>query len=177
MSIALPENRGFAKPYLVAMWITLALAVEFDLRVQWPNDLVLNGKKVCGVLTEIVDGVPVIGFGFNIGRMTFPPEITHRASSFLNEGREVGTAVEVLERVVLMLTELEPAPESWSAMAEKWSAFDDTKGKLFRLQDGRLGTAEGISELGELIWNAHGHFEMVTCADALWGFNCEIETN
>lgn len=176
-SIALPEYRGFANSYLVAMWITLALAVEFDLRVQWPNDLVLNGKKVCGVLTEIVDGIPVIGFGLNIGRMAFPPEIAQRASSFFNEGREVGTPVDVLERIVLMLSELGPVPESWSAMAEKWSAFDETKGKMFRLQDGRLGVADGISELGELIWNEHGHIEMVTCADALWGFNREIETN
>ncbi len=177
VSIALPEYKGLSKPYLIGMWFCLALAQEFDLRVQWPNDLVIDRKKVCGVLTEVVDGVPVIGFGINVGRMSFPPEIAHRASSLANENRLVGTPVEVFERIILMVNSLAPVPSSWAEMAEAWNMVDETKGKIFKLQDGRIGIAEGISNQAELIWNHHGNFEMVTCADALWGFNHAFETN
>jgi BirA family biotin operon repressor/biotin-[acetyl-CoA-carboxylase] ligase len=177
VSIAFPEYRGFAKPYLISMWICLAIAEEFDLGIQWPNDLVLNRKKVCGVLTEVVEGVPVVGFGINVGRMNFPIEIADRASSLANEGRLVGTPIEVLERIILKINEIEPVPQNWQGMDEKWRRFDETPGKIFKLQDGRVGVAEGISEDGELIWNNHGEYEMVTCADALWGFNSIVETN
>lgn len=177
VSIALPEYRTFANQYLIGMWICLGLAQEFDLRVQWPNDLVLNGKKVCGVLTEVIEGVPVIGFGINVGIMTFPDEISGRATSLANEGRLIGTPIEVFERVLLRMTELEEVPESWSQMAGKWQEYDCTPGKIFKLQDGRVGVGESISDQGELIWNAHGHIELVTCADALWGFNNVLETD
>jgi biotin-[acetyl-CoA-carboxylase] ligase BirA-like protein len=177
VSVALPSYRTFAKPYLIGMWICLALATEFDLKVQWPNDLVLNGKKVCGVLTEVIDGVPVVGFGINVGVMTFPKEITERATSLANEGRLVGTSVEMMERVVLMLNELAEVPTSWSEIAPRWSAFDATPGKVFKLQDGRVGIAESISDEGELVWNHDGTRELVTCADALWGFNLVAEAD
>ncbi len=171
VSMAVPEYVGLERPYLIGMWICLALAKEFDLKVQWPNDLVLNGRKVCGVLTEIVDGVPVVGFGINVGKMNFPVEIADRASSLANEGRMVGTAIEVFERVVLMIYELAPVPFHWSEMAAEWMSLDETPGKVFKLQDGRIGAADGISEDGELIWNSGGEAELVTCADALWGLN------
>jgi BirA family biotin operon repressor/biotin-[acetyl-CoA-carboxylase] ligase len=177
VSIALPEYKEFAKPYLIGMWFCLALAQEFDLRVQWPNDLVIDRKKVCGVLTEVIEGVPIIGFGINVGLMNFPTEIAYRASSLANEGRLIGTPVEVFERIILMLNSLGPVPSTWAEMAENWNLIDETKGKIFKLQDGRMGIAEGVSNQAELIWNDHGKFEMVTCADALWGFNKDFETN
>lgn len=175
VSICLPSYKGFERPYLIGMWICLALAAEFDLRVQWPNDLVLNRRKVCGVLTEIIDGVPVVGFGLNVGPMTFPVEIASRASSLANEGRMEGSAEDVFQRIMLRLRGLEPVPMTWQEIAVQWHSRDETKGKIFKLQDGRIGAAEGISEGGELIWNDHGTIELVTCADALWGFNLKVE--
>jgi hypothetical protein len=62
-------------------------------------------------------------------------------------------------------------PESWDDMSVKWRQLDETKGKIFKLQDGRIGIAEGVSDDAELIWNDQGQYEKVTCADALWGFN------
>ena len=169
VSIAFPEYQGSAKPHLISIWICLALAEEFDLRVQWPNDLVLNHKKVCGVLTEVIEGIPIVGFGMNVGLMSFPDELKPRASSLRNEGLRVGTPVEVLERIIRKIHELEGVPSQWGGLDEKWRKFDETLGKLFRLQDGRTGIADGVSEDGELIWNDRGDYEIVTCADALWG--------
>jgi BirA family biotin operon repressor/biotin-[acetyl-CoA-carboxylase] ligase len=176
VSIALPEYRNWQRPYLIGMWVSLGIAELLDLRVQWPNDLVLNRKKVCGVLTEVIEGIPVIGFGINIGEMVFPEEIRRRASSLRNEGRVAGTPIQLFEQIIQMLNNLEPMPETWDDMSGKWRQFDETKGKIFKHQDGRVGIAEGVSEDAELIWNDHGHFEKVTCADALWGFNVDFQT-
>lgn len=177
ISIAFPNYRGFAKPYLIGMWICIALAEEFDLRLQWPNDLVLDRKKVCGVLTEVIDDVPIVGFGINIGPMSFPQDIAYRATSLANEGREVGSVSDVFDQILAMLNRLDEVPPTWREMAEKWRDLDETKGKIFRLQDGRIGIAEGVSDEAELVWNSDGTFEMITCADALWGINHAIETS
>ncbi len=58
--------------------------------IKWPNDLVLHGKKICGILTEMgaePDRISyvVIGLGFNLNRMTFEKEIEDMASSIRKE--------------------------------------------------------------------------------------------
>ncbi len=54
--------------------------------IKWPNDIVLNGKKVCGILTEMsmkqtqIDYV-IIGVGINVNKQKFPIEIVDKATS------------------------------------------------------------------------------------------------
>lgn len=66
-----------------------------DTRIKWPNDLVISGKKVCGILTEMeLDGAKighvVIGVGINANINTFPEELVDKATSLLAEcGKEV----------------------------------------------------------------------------------------
>ena len=63
--------------------------------IKWPNDLVIHGKKVCGILTEM--GVEMdrldyvaIGIGINVNRMDFDPGIAAHASSVRREsGRQI----------------------------------------------------------------------------------------
>ncbi len=75
-----------------------ALAVTAGLRsatgrpvgIKWPNDIVMNGKKICGILTEMsaqVDYVNhiVIGIGINVHNESFPGEIAHMATSLYLE--------------------------------------------------------------------------------------------
>ena len=58
--------------------------------IKWPNDLVLNGKKVCGILTEMkmeeadIRHV-VVGMGFNVNQEAFPKELEQKATSLLLE--------------------------------------------------------------------------------------------
>ena len=66
-----------------------------DYQIKWPNDIVLGGKKICGILTEMsadMDRVHYIipGIGFNLNRTDFDPSIRHMASSvYLETGREI----------------------------------------------------------------------------------------
>ncbi|MBE5957014.1 MAG: biotin--[acetyl-CoA-carboxylase] ligase [Lachnospiraceae bacterium] len=65
-----------------------------DCQIKWPNDLVLAGKKVCGILTEMstgADGIQyvIVGIGINVNRSIFPEDIAHMASSIeKGQGRE-----------------------------------------------------------------------------------------
>ena len=80
--------------------VATARAVEevsgADVKIKWVNDLYLNDKKICGILTEAGLGAEagrleyaVVGIGVNTGRMVFPPELREIATSVGNEtGKE-----------------------------------------------------------------------------------------
>ena len=76
--------------------VAAARAVEkvsgADVKIKWVNDLYLNGKKICGILTEagMEQGTgrlayAVVGIGINAGKMDFPPELRNIATSVANE--------------------------------------------------------------------------------------------
>lgn len=50
-----------------------------DLR--WPNDVLLNGKKVAGVLVQLQEGAVIAGIGINVRQISFPPELQRTATS------------------------------------------------------------------------------------------------
>lgn len=62
--------------------------------IKWPNDLVLNGKKLCGILTEMILEAEyiqyvVVGVGLNVNQREFPEELRQRATSLrLETGRD-----------------------------------------------------------------------------------------
>nr|WP_297394969.1 biotin--[acetyl-CoA-carboxylase] ligase [uncultured Peptostreptococcus sp.] len=63
-------------------------------QIKWPNDLVLNGKKIAGILTEMraeIESISyiVVGIGVNVGPKTFDQSIANVATSLANEGYEV----------------------------------------------------------------------------------------
>lgn len=58
--------------------------------IKWPNDIVINGKKICGILTEMsaeMDSINhiVIGIGINVNNPEFPEDIRQVATSALLE--------------------------------------------------------------------------------------------
>lgn len=78
--------------------------------IKWPNDVVIDGRKICGILTEMsaeVDGVHyiVIGTGINTNVDSFPDEIKDVATSLkIQLGHPVDRA-EVLVRVIELFEE------------------------------------------------------------------------
>ena len=61
-----------------------------DFQIKWPNDIIINGKKICGILTEMslemseIDYV-IVGIGWNLNRTEFDEDIKSMASSVLLE--------------------------------------------------------------------------------------------
>ncbi|SHJ94444.1 biotin--[acetyl-CoA-carboxylase] ligase [Hespellia stercorisuis] len=92
MSILLrPDMEPSKAPMLtLVMAVSVAQAVceteGVDTLIKWPNDIVVNGKKVCGILTEMSTEVDfinhvVIGVGINVNTGAFPEEIAQKATS------------------------------------------------------------------------------------------------
>lgn len=96
--------------------VAVARAVErvsgIPAQIKWVNDIFLNKKKVCGILTEAgIDAengrleYAVLGIGVNVGKMEFPEELKEIATSVSNEcGYEV--VKEVLIEEILKELEL-----------------------------------------------------------------------
>jgi len=56
--------------------------------IKWPNDIVLNGKKIGGTLTEIIDKTVILGIGVNLNIRDFPDELEAIASSVFLETKK-----------------------------------------------------------------------------------------
>lgn len=72
--------------------------------IKWPNDLIINGKKVCGILTELSAEIErvnyiVVGIGINVKSIEFDNEISKVATSIFKEGYEV-TRVDIVKNIL-----------------------------------------------------------------------------
>lgn len=126
--------------------------------VKWPNDLILGGRKVCGILTESAfrpDGQPdwvIVGIGVNVSQTAadFSPDVAAMATSL---SAELGHSVSrdaLAQALVRHLAELHdkilPDPAGWR---EDYCTRCVNIGQRVRLTCGgtaRTGTAEGIDQ-------------------------------
>ncbi len=130
--------------------------------IKWPNDIVINGKKVCGILTEMSTEIQwinhvVIGVGINVNTEYFPEELTETATSiYLESGgkqQRSGLIAEVLkqfERYYAMFLET----GNLSAMQEEYNRLLVNRNREVKvLEPGNEynGYAIGINETGELL--------------------------
>lgn len=64
-----------------------------ECKIKWPNDIVVNGKKVCGILTEMsaeLDRINyvILGIGVNVNTKSFPTELSHATSLSIAGGKD-----------------------------------------------------------------------------------------
>jgi BirA family biotin operon repressor/biotin-[acetyl-CoA-carboxylase] ligase len=117
--------------------------------VKWPNDVLLDGRKVAGILVEArpQDGWAVLGIGVNVAVdvADLPPELRDRAATLgrAPEGVEAALA-ELLDHLAARLAE--PAAATLSAMR----ARDALRDQPVRWADGS-GTGAGIDDSGALL--------------------------
>lgn len=89
MSVILrPKNTS-----LVAIAAGVAVCETLNMHgilsgIKWPNDILLNRKKIGGILTEIVDDTVILGIGINLNIRKFPEELKDIASSVLLETKK-----------------------------------------------------------------------------------------
>ena len=153
----------------VSLWSRIAIAtglgvaesLDLPVEVKWPNDLWLNGKKLCGILVESTGDAVVVGIGMNVNVRQFPSGLAHPATSILLEtgtpvSREVVLAG-MIERVLYRTAQIE---REFSHLIKSWNTRCALRGKQIRcLRDGVpvTGMMEGLSLNGELLLrNAEG---------------------
>jgi BirA family biotin operon repressor/biotin-[acetyl-CoA-carboxylase] ligase len=175
LSLALYAYTDWSQPQLLGMAIALATAEALDLRLRWPNDLVLETehgvRKVGGILSEMIPSggrrIPVIGIGINLTVREFPPELAETATSLQLAGRPAVTPVKAQERILGAIPTV-PEPVSWSALKELWRRRDITPGKRY-VVDGQVGEAVAIDDEGHLVVRTRDGEVVVPSAEAWYG--------
>ncbi|MBS1717805.1 MAG: biotin--[acetyl-CoA-carboxylase] ligase [Armatimonadetes bacterium] len=155
LSLILPEWADHPIPYLAGMAIAVAAASEFGLKVSWPNDLVFEGRKVGGILAEMVrtpegQNLPVVGIGLNLTQRAFPAEIADRAISLEQATGIRLTPHEAAERLGAAIARL-PLPKTFSDIAGSWADVDATPGKRFKMTGGDIVEAIKVQGDGSLL--------------------------
>ena len=93
--------------------------------IKWPNDILVGGRKLAGILCERHDDRVVVGVGVNVLEESFPSDIAERATSLRLEGAALpeNGAVEKLRDAVLA---------AFAAILEEWrqSALDSLMGRI-----------------------------------------------
>lgn len=148
--------------------------------IKWPNDLLLDGRKTAGILTEMgaeLDKVKylIIGIGVNVNQESkdFPPELRRVAISLR---MALGRPISRPELAAALLRELDADYARVHAgrfedVAEEWSRHCRTLGQRVAILQGdrRLeGRAEGLDHDGALLLrNARGRLERVIGGDIM----------
>ena len=167
----------FAPDKASMLTLVMAMAVATGItevcgiktHIKWPNDIVINGKKVCGMLTELsvqqdyIQHV-VIGVGINVGLQEFPEEVAATAGC-LQEicGRKISRA-ELVANVMHAFEEcydMFAATGDLSGLKERYEKLLVNRGREVRVLDPKgefQGIARGIDELGELLVEREGGF-------------------
>ena len=151
--------------------ITLAAALSvaeaiFDLtgkraQIKWPNDIVLNGRKICGILTELVfrkeTYAVIVGVGINVNTEQFPEEIQEVASSLKREcGREFSreTLIAAVLKYFERFFESYEKTQDLRLLRDDYEAMLANKGKEVLVLDPQgsyTGIAKGITDSGNLV--------------------------
>jgi BirA family biotin operon repressor/biotin-[acetyl-CoA-carboxylase] ligase len=76
-------------PIAAAVAVCEALHINGVLPgIKWPNDIILNGKKIAGILVEMVSEWVIVGIGLNLNIRKFPKELIDTASSVFLETKK-----------------------------------------------------------------------------------------
>lgn len=183
MSVLLRPKLALQQAVLITSMaaVAVARAIErvsgINAQIKWVNDIYLNRKKACGILTEA--GIctekaelkyAVLGIGVNVGNMTFPKELEHVATSISNE---CGFCVSKEELVEEILKELEQwYPTLWTGeFLEESKRRSILLGQEISVLDvsvpggSYLAKAVDLNELGNLIIERNGKREVLNSGE------------
>jgi len=177
-------------------WLTLATGVALaeglhaasglPVSIKWPNDLVMapsgavrGSRKLGGILAEARTDAGqltyvVVGFGINVGRAAFPPEISARATSLEDElGRDVdrgAVLAALLRRFATWLGRLRA--DRTAEVVARWRALAvGASGSTVEWHgEGgtRRGVTAGVDPEGALLVRAAGVTERIVAGEVTW---------
>ena len=138
----------------IASAVAVAEAVSPDAAIKWPNDILLAGRKVAGILAEgrHQEGWAVLGIGVNVAvrEHDLPPQVAAAAAGLGLEPAAVEPTLAALLTALERRLAQEPA-----AVLEAFRERDALLGREVRWQHGR-GVAAGIDGAGRLLVDCAG---------------------
>ena len=177
---SLPPSSATQLTVAAATAVARALRAETGLapQIKWPNDILLRGKKVTGILTELgaeLDRVRyvIIGIGVDVNVAEFPAELADIATSL---AAEAGRRFVRAEIAAAILRELDAdyariTAGEFAALAEEWERQCVTLGQRVRIHIGDrtvAGRAESLDTDGALLLRTeHGRIERIIGGDVV----------
>ena len=117
--------------------------------LKWPNDLLVDDRKVAGILSESLlasegtNPAVVVGTGINVNwPPVLPADLAHLATAL---NREAGRQIDRSELLVSILENLDDYLDDWAAVAQDYRSRCATVGRDVRVDLGERGTLEGIA--------------------------------
>jgi BirA family transcriptional regulator, biotin operon repressor / biotin---[acetyl-CoA-carboxylase] ligase len=172
-----PAERQLPELSLVAALAateTIEAATGLSAQIKWPNDVMLNRRKVAGILSELSDGTVVLGIGINVnqGHDELPAHTTTLAGSLRSL---TGQLYERAEMLASLLFRLEQTYDAWKGggLAELYGevgARDFLRGRRITV-DGQPATAMQILRDGRLevaTGNGHGETRVIESGEVLF---------
>lgn len=151
-----PAGEGLLMSLVLRQWpellplvaaVAVAEAAGDDAKIKWPNDVLIGGRKVAGILVEgrPQEGWSVLGIGVNVAVREFPEELRETAGSL---GRTPADVEPFLQRLLANLERgLAASPEE---TIEAWRARDALRGRTIAWNGGE-GVAAGVDDEGRLV--------------------------
>lgn len=135
----------------LAVWRAISALTGLNPQLKWPNDLLLGGKKLAGLLVEAVASGPfwsaAIGIGINLNTTSFPKDL-NATSLALATKRQWDPRLVAL--IVAHYLDVLEAPESLLGTYRQHDALLGKKLKIDTAEGIIIGTGDGINDDGHL---------------------------
>jgi BirA family biotin operon repressor/biotin-[acetyl-CoA-carboxylase] ligase len=156
----------------LAIGLAAAEALHPDVRLKWPNDLWVDGRKLAGILVETASiagsgaRYAIAGIGINVEPREPDPAFTVQPVSL----RELqapfdaaGALVAVAPRVIAAMRDFER--EGFAPLQARYATRDALAGRVVRLSDGTEGEARGVDGTGALLVHTAAGLKAVTSSE------------
>lgn len=160
----------------IAEGVQAATGLKVDLK--WPNDALVGGRKLAGVLAEAATAVGgpyvIVGFGINLLPAAYPPDVAARATSLEEElGRAVDRGLLLAECLASFAGRYQDlASGRTGAVVAAWRSWASaTFGRRVRWDDAgalREGAIEGLDDSGALMVRTAEGSLRITAGDVAW---------
>lgn len=147
--------------FIAASAICQSLHNLFQLQpaIKWPNDVLIKGKKIGGILAESILGeipIVILGIGINLNQKNFPPELKNTATSIFLATKKKHNQKELEEEFLNVFKDRyeKYCVKKFSLLLKEWKKWDMTKGAqaIVRTATGKEeGIVKDITDEGGLL--------------------------
>lgn len=177
-------------PYQAPQFTLLTATVLADVianhigirpQIKWPNDILMNGKKLAGILTEMqaeqdIIQYIVIGIGLNVNQneVHMPNDIKHKATSLRMETNKSWDVLKISQEILRTFEEryTNYIDNGFHSIKNKWESYGYKIGETISiktLQDNWQATFLGIAEDGALLTRTkQNQIEKIYSAEIDW---------
>jgi BirA family biotin operon repressor/biotin-[acetyl-CoA-carboxylase] ligase len=157
--------------------------------IKWPNDLLVGGRKLAGILAEGISATPVrlepdatysqvtrvvLGYGINVQSTAYPPELGDRATSLESElGRPIDRATLCAETIASLAARYDDLLAGrFDAILDAWHArAPGSRGARVQWEtpEGpQSGITDGVDAMGALLVRAGARVERLVAGEVIW---------